>query len=63
MAKGAVTRRSGDAMPEKNFHSHVQDALAHGLGGIDQQERRGRRSSAGEQNPPRTMISQGTGEG
>jgi len=62
MPRGAVTRRSGDAMPEKNLHSHLQDALAHGLSGIDRQSTLGRREAAGQQQPPRTLVSQGTAE-
>ena len=60
---GGVTRRGGDPMPVKGFWSHLQDCLQHGLGGIDRQARSQRREAAGQQEPPRTLVSQGQGGG
>ena len=57
---GGVTRRSGDAMPEKGLHSHTHDALAHALSGIDRQALMDRRKLAGTQEPPRTLVSGGS---
>jgi len=54
-----VTRRSGDVMPVKGLWSHLQDALAHALSGMDRQARTERRQAAGmtQQQPPRSLVS------
>jgi hypothetical protein len=60
---GGVTRRGGDRMPVKDLWSHLQDCLQHGLAGIDRQARSQRREAAGQQEPPRTLVSQGISDG
>ena len=55
---GPITRRSGDPMAVKNLWSHLQDALAHALSGIDRQARTERLEAAGmSQQQPRSLVS------
>lgn len=50
-------------MAVKNLHSHLQDALAHFLSGIDRQNRMERKDAAGSQESPRTLVSEAGGNG